>query len=531
MITGLILACMLLPAHAGVARAEVIEQSHVQPIIRIQSGRLAGSHENNVEVYRGIPYAAAPIGDLRWHAPMDFPAWEGIRPATQFGPACPQPFNLLFADCGEQSEDCLFLNVWTPDHEAQGLPVLVYIHGGAFQYGSSTQQVYDGSAFAGRGVVVVTINYRLGVFGFLAHPSLSAENERHTSGNYALLDQLKALQWVHDNVSAFGGDPARVTLMGESAGSVSICALLSSPLAEGLFQGAIAMSGGAPEKLRDLHHERNGLASMEEIGDQWARKVMQRLELRDFNALRSVPWESLQGRGELETLRSVYDLSSMMSMDDSICIDGYVLPESPAEIIRLGRQWPVPLITGSLAHEGGMFTMGLKFRDIQHYQSTLANIFGAQAPLAESLYPADDPEYAVQQLTQFISDGFATGARALARDMSVVQKDCWLYRFDYVSPAARLSGVGSFHGSEIPYFLGSFPLPVVYGRGSQLLGDRLGTYLLSFMRTGDPNSDGYLDWPRYNTEQDSFLLINQPMGTAVCTRAPQYALIEECRLW
>jgi para-nitrobenzyl esterase len=527
----LILACGLLaaacqPAHADTSRAGI-----VQPVIGIQAGRLAGLHENNVEVFRGIPYAAPPVGELRWHAPIDIEEWQGIRPATEFGAACPQPFNLLFADSGEQSEDCLYLNVWTPDHAAQGLPVLVYIHGGAFLYGSGAQRVYDGSAFAARGVVVVTINYRLGVLGFLAHPALSAENDRQTSGNYALLDQLKALQWVQDNIQEFGGDPDKVTIMGESAGSVSICALLCSPLAQGLFQGAIAMSGGAPGKLRDLHNARDGMASMEDIGEQWANRVMHKLELNEFSELRSVTWEKLQGDGDLETLRTEYDLASMMSMDDSICIDGYVLKDSPTAIFRDGKQWPVPLIAGSLEHEGGMFTMGLKFRDIDHYQSTLESIFGVKTPLAQILYPADNPDYAVQQLTQFISDGFATGARALVRDMSDVQEDCWLYRFDYVSPAARLSGVGTFHGSEIPYFLGSFPLPVVYGRGSQLLSDRLGTYLLNFIRSGDPNSEGFLDWPRYQSGDDSFLTINQPMGIAFCKRSRQYELIEQCQLW
>ena len=511
--------------------AEAAAQPDQQPVVDTVYGKVAGSREGTIEVFRGIPYAAPPVDDLRWCAPQDHAVWQGIRPATRFGPACPQPFNLLFADCGEQSEDCLYLNVWTPDHNAGSLPVLVYLHGGAFNYGSSSQKVYDGAAFSSRGAVVVTINYRLGVFGFLAHPALSAENERQVSGNYALLDQIQALHWVQDNIAAFGGDPGNVTLMGESAGSVSVCTLLCSPLARGLFHRAIAMSGGTPGRLRDLHMERMGLASMETVGSNWAQRSMHKFGLSEFNELRSVPWEQLQGSPGDYVLRTEFNLSSMMSMDDTMCIDGYVLPDSPADVFQRGEQMPVPLLTGSLAEEGGMFTMGLHFRDLGHYRSMLGSLFGPQALMAAALYPAENTDLAQLQLTQFISDGFASGARSAARNMSRIQPDCWLYRFEYESPASRISGIGAFHGSEIPYFLGSFPLEVAYGRGSHLLSDRIGTYLLAFMRTGNPNTEGYLNWPRYTARSDELMLINLPMASAVCERSQQYDLIDQSALW
>ncbi|MCB1216179.1 carboxylesterase family protein [bacterium] len=492
---------------------------------------LQGFESGDMEVFLGVPYAQPPIGKLRWREPQPAQSWEGIRTAVEFGPACPQPANLLFADAGKQSEDCLYLNVWTADHSALNQPVLVYLHGGAFIYGSGSQQAYDGSALAARGLVVVTLNYRMGALGFLAHPELSASSPTLTSGNYGLLDQLAALRWVRNNISAFGGDPGNVTLMGESAGAVSVCTLMSSPLSNGLFQRAIVMSGGAPGRLRNLASERNGLPSMEALGEAWAEKRMQDLGLSDFNELRNVPWQSIQGSGIAGIGPRDFDIVDMMSMDGTICIDGYLLHDSPAEIFGKGQQLPVPVMCGSLRNEGAMFTLGLRFRNIQQYHGLLERIFGPRLDLATELYPASDTDLALLQLSTFISDGFGAGVRNVARSTEAAGNPAWLYRFDYVNPLARLTGIGTFHGSEVPYFFGAFPVPAAYGKGSQLMSRRISDYLEAFARTGNPNGTGNLEWPEYDPAEETILQINLPMSQGSVERTRQYDLISESGLW
>ena len=522
------LSCLLLFPLSAMAQED---ETPSGPVVEIAQGKLQGTSNEISQLFLGVPYAAAPIGDLRWKAPQAAPGWDDIRPAVEFGPSCPQPFNLLFADVGEQSEDCLYLNVWTPDVEQRDLPVIVFIHGGAFRYGSASQSVYDGSAFAAKGNVVVTFNYRLGVLGFLAHPELSDESDTGSSGNYGLLDQIAALKWVEENIRQFGGNPGNVTLMGESAGAVSICVLMSSPLAEGLFDKAIVMSGGAPDRLRLLDSPRNGLQSMQEIGENWVSRNLDRLGLEGFPALRSVDWKEIQGSGNVSPMRTDFDIVNMMSMDDSICIDGYVLQESPAEVFAAGRQARIPVMAGSLRNEGGMFTLGLRFRSLNQYENMMAGIFGIHASLAVNLYPATDTELALSQLTSFISDGFGAGAREIVGSMQAIGAESWLYRFDYESPAARLTGVGTFHGSELPYFFGTFPIKLAYGRGSELLSERIGDYLCNFARSGNPNADGLLDWPQFDDETEALMQINLPMSAGTVERSAQYDLIEQSGLW
>ncbi|MEZ5338466.1 MAG: carboxylesterase family protein [bacterium] len=502
-----------------------------EPLVSTASGTLQGFMSGDVEVFLGVPFAQPPVGELRWREPQPLKSWEGIRTALEYGPACPQPANLLFADAGESSEDCLYLNIWTAGHSQRRQPVIVYLHGGAFIYGSGSQQAYDGAALAARGIVVVTLNYRLGALGFLAHPELSAQSPTHTSGNYGLLDQLAALRWVRDNISAFGGDPGNVTLMGESAGAVSVCTLMSSPLSSGLFQQAVVMSGGAPGRLRNLSSQRNGLASMESLGEDWAAQRMQRLGLHDFSELRQVPWQSLQGAGIAGIGPRDIDIVDMMSMDGTICIDGYLLQDSPAEIFRSGKQLPVPVMCGSLRNEGAMFTLGMRFRNMQQYEGVLERIFGPRLDIATELYPAADTNMALAQLSTFISDGFGAGVRNVARSTDSAGNAAWLYRFDYVNPLARLTGIGTFHGSEVPYFFGSFPVPAAYGRGSELLSSRLGDYLESFARTGNPNGSDNLEWPAYDQSQEALLQINLPMSRGAVERTRQFDLISESGLW
>lgn len=248
------------------------------PTTRIQSGQVSGTilgGQKGVHVFKGIPFAAPPVADLRWKPPQPVKAWEGVRACTEFGPACPQPkVPIISTDITQLSEDCLHLNVWTPaKRSGTGRPVMVWIHGGGFGIGATCQTWFNGESLARQGVVIVTINYRLGPFGFLAHPLLSQESEQRVSGNYGLLDQIAALQWVKRNIAAFGGDPNCVTIFGESAGAASVCHLLVAPLAKGLFHRAIAESGGARAPIRHLREKWYGKEPMEAVGSYVAKEL------------------------------------------------------------------------------------------------------------------------------------------------------------------------------------------------------------------------------------------------------------------
>jgi para-nitrobenzyl esterase len=249
------------------------------PAAKTSTGPITGEERDGVRSFKGIPFAALPVGELRWKPPQQTPPWTEPRACVEFGPACPQQGKDLYGPVGEMNEDCLYLNVWTPATE-DGVgrrPVMFWIHGGGFLFGSGGKPVYDGAELAKRGgVVVVTCNYRLGPFGFLAHPALTAESPQHTSGNYGLLDQIAALQWVQQNIGAFGGDPGCVTIFGQSAGGVSVCALMASPLAKGMFHRAIVHSGSAPGNLHDR-------AAMESLGVEFAK----RLGTDDLKAMRA----------------------------------------------------------------------------------------------------------------------------------------------------------------------------------------------------------------------------------------------------
>src|SRR5499426_666533 len=261
--------------------------------VRVDGGLISGSVVDGVRSYKGIPFAAPPVGELRWKAPQPVAGWEGVREVNDFGPDCPQaPYpqsSLYYSAPRKQSEDCLYLNVWTAAKAGEKRPVMVWIHGGALTRGSGATRAYDGTALAKKGVVLVTINYRLGPLGYLAHPELTAESAHHASGNYGVLDQIAALQWVKKNIAAFGGDANRVTIFGESAGSWSVNALVASPLAKGLFHRAIGQSGGSFGPGTYLKEDRNGLTSAEKIGAAFAKAA----GADSIRALRSLPAEKI----------------------------------------------------------------------------------------------------------------------------------------------------------------------------------------------------------------------------------------------
>lgn len=335
------------PATTASAPTTVAPRGPSRPTspVDTSAGPITGEEQDGVRSFKGIPFAAPPVGELRWKPPQAVEPWATPRACVKFGPACPQRGKDLFGPVGEMSEDCLYLNLWTPAKSAEDkLPVMFWIHGGGFMFGSGGKACYDGAELARRGrVVVVTCNYRLGPFGFLAHPALTAESPNHASGNYGMMDQVAALQWVQKNITEFGGDSGCVTIFGQSAGGVSVCALMASPLAKGFFHRAIVHSGSAPGNL----HER---AAMEALGEEFAR----RLGTDDLKAMRA--------KSTSEALAAAKKGSGRVGegTQDHLSIDGYVLPESLRTVFAEGRQHNVPLMAGTTKDEGSLFLAGEK---------------------------------------------------------------------------------------------------------------------------------------------------------------------------
>lgn len=492
--------------------------------VDLTSGPITGAKERvqnqDIWIFKGIPYAAPPVGDLRWRAPQPVASWTEPRACSEYGPSCPQsgsagPFSLESLSVGQTSEDCLYLNVWTPaESPDDGLPVMVWIHGGAFETGSGSMGVYDGRDLAARGVVVVTINYRLGPFGFLAHPALSAESEQGASGNYGLLDQIQALTWVRDNIAAFGGDPQRVTVFGESAGAISILHLMVSPLADGLFQRALPQSG-------ILLDEGFGVSTARtlEQAEAEGREYVSALGLDDGDDVLA----QMRAKTTEELLATADRISAQAPLVEQGLVwtpvaDGYVLAELPSALWAQGEQMAVPLLIGSNADEGNAFLSGLEV-SAEEYEQTMQHIFGEYADEALALYPigpgGDTPTSLSRMLTEI---GFASTARFAAAQVSSAGTPAFLYQFTRV-PLKNLNPLGAFHAVEIPYVFGNLDMFAGLGRVEDTdyqLSDTIMGYWTRFAATGDPNGGGAPDWPLYDPDLD----LHQQLGDEVSQAGP-----------
>lgn len=487
------LAPLLVLVLAATARAE--------DVVALDAGAVSGTVATRegaapVRVYKGIPFAKPPVGPLRWRPPERPAPWEGVRACTDFGPACPQPDVPLFQVPGPRSEDCLYLNVWTaaPDAEAKR-PVMVWIHGGSYLFGAGSQPIYDGEALARRGVVLVTINYRLGPFGFLAHPALSAESGRG-SGAYGLLDQIAALEWVKRNIAAFGGDPGRVTIFGESAGGGSVTALLVSPLAKGLFHRAIAQSGVVfAQPLRDAGP---GKAPAEPAGERFAAKLGCEGE-GALAALRAKSAEELLAAAEL-------DLNPFGEGDYSFgpVVDGVVLPRDPAEL--LDAQHDVPLLLGSTADEGTIFVaMNPAGATKASFERAVEPFFREHTGRVLALYPVTKDAEARRALATLIGDAFFIAPlRAFARARAGLSSKTFMYHFTYAPPRARMFGLGAHHAVELPYVFETLP-PAEAKDADRALASAVAAAWVRFAATGDPNGEGLPAWPAYSAERDEHL--------------------------
>ena len=489
-------------------------------VVTIASGRVRGMEADGVRAYLGIPFAAPPVGKLRWAPPAPVQPWDDILDATEFGPACPQPPGAVGGGVGPMDEDCLRLNVWTAAGPAGApRPVMVWIHGGGFHSGSASQATYDGAALARSGVVLVSINYRLGALGFLAHPALSAESPQHASGNYGILDQIAALRWVQANVRAFGGDPGNVTIFGESAGAVSVCALMCTPLAQGLFHRAIAQSGAAPARLRYRDKAQPGLDSMEAAGVLFARRLGVEDGPGALDALRAKSWQDVLG-----ATRPSSGLAGA-GTQDNLSVDGYVLQEPPGVTFARHAQANVPFMIGTCADEGTIFTPAARIGGVEKYRLLVRALFGPRSNEVLARYPAQDAASARGAFARIVGDTFVLSARSLARDVAPRQPDTYLYQFTHVSAWARRVGIGCHHAAELPYVFHAAP-PWGFSADDEALSLDIIGYWTRFAATGDPNGADSTRWPRYEQEKDEHLVLDVPVQVGRELRKEQCDFLE-----
>jgi para-nitrobenzyl esterase len=476
--------------------------------VHTESGAVEGTAAAvpGVRAFRGLPYAAPPVGELRWKAPQPVAPWKDVRQATAFGPRCPQV--RIFADMvfrDEPSEDCLYLNVWAQE-TAKGQPVMVWIHGGGFVTGSASEPRQDGERLAARGVVVVGINYRLGVLGFLSHPELTKESGRGASGNYGLLDQIAALQWVKRNIAAFGGDPANVTIFGESAGSFAVSALMASPLSQGLFHRAIGESG-AFFTAGEATLAPRPLAASEGAG----QKLAAALGAESLAALRARPAD--------EVLKAAMADREVRFGPN---LDGYVLTEVAYVTFAAGRQSHVPLLAGWNADEIRMaVTLNPKKPTAQDFTEQTRTRFGPDAEAVLKAYPAASDAEALESAAALGSDmfiGYATW-KWIEVHAQTGHAPVFRYSFDRdipVPPDHKVNGVpatrqdiGARHAGEIEYVFGALDSlkDVPWEPVDRQLSDQMMSYWTNFARSGDPNGPGLPKWPAY-AEKDGYPVLH-----------------------
>jgi len=440
------------------------------PQVTIAQGALTGASTDGVDAYKGIPFAAPPVGELRWRAPQPAPHWKGARDATAFGPACLQhPTEGLMVRANlPLSEDCLTLNIWTPQARAAKLPVMVWIHGGGFTQGASSIPRYDGAALARHGVVLVSINYRLGRLGFFALPALAAEHPNEPSGNYGLLDQIAALKWLRDNIAAFGGDPKNITIFGESAGGVSVEALMTSPPAKGLFAKAISESGGtfgAPS-LSQAQTDAQALATKFNATGPDALKT-----------LRALPGDQIVGGGDDE-------LGPM--------IDGQVLPEDVAAAFAKGHFAALPFLAGTNSNEGVLLGDG---SNAGWLDKSLGDRLGAVRALYERDGKLSDDQF---HRLVFSDEFFAGPTAAFAATVSRGGAPAYVYRFGILTDLARRRGQSDVgHGGEMVFVFGFGPLAAFAPPQDNAASAMIQAYWTNFAKTGDPNGGGLPVWPKF----------------------------------
>lgn len=496
---------LIVSAAAAILSFTLASQSFADtaPRVNAPAGMLTGITEGSLDVFKGIPYAQPPVGPLRWEPPSPLPRWSATKDATEFGPACFQPESKIRSVYSggptlPMSEDCLTLNIWAPAH-AHKAPVFFWIYGGALWSGSSREALYDGTRLAQQGVVVVTINYRLGVLGWLAHPELSAESPLGISGNYGLLDQIAALRWVKDNITAFGGDPSNVTIAGESAGGLSVMYLMASPQARGLFAKAIAESAYMVS-TPDLKRSKYGMPSAEATGE----KLMATLHAPDIAALRAMDAQKLT----TEAAAAFFPPFG--------AVDGHVLPDQLVTVFDKGEEARVPILAGF--NEGEIRSLRILAPPVPasaaDYEKSIRAKYGDLADAFLKLYPSSNMQESIWATTRDALYGWT--AEKLVRDQTAIGQPSYLYLFDHGYPAMDDAGLHAFHASEAPYVFGTFnglppnwPKPPATAEEEKLSDAMIG-YWTSFARTGKPRAATEPDWPAYDSTAAYMHFVSAP---------------------
>ena len=453
--------------------------------VQLDSGAVEGAASDAdpaVQVFRGIPYAAPPVGELRWQPPGAVAGWDGVRDATEFSGVCPQGPGLaqmMGVALPDPSEDCLYLNVWSGSvGKDAALPVMVWIHGGGLSLGWAHQRLYDGMRLAQEGVVLVSINYRLGALGFLSHPLLGGESG--ASGNYGLMDQIAALEWVQRNVAAFGGDPGNVTIFGESAGGTSVYALLAAPASDGMFHRAIAQSAWVTDG--NFLPMARAVAS----GGGWVKQHF--ADADSAEKLRAI---------EADALVAAQD----QGFNIAVATGDDFMPEHPQAIFEAGKQMNVPLVAGTNTDEGTMFVDALPFETVDAYKAAITGMFPAHAESILALYPAANDAALFQVKNQIIADTwFAQATRNMLAGWEQVSSPAWRYHFSRRSTAMPM--LGAAHAAEIAYVFNNLTPPTAEQEVDQALAEAMIQYWVQFAATGDPNGEGLPQWPAYEAGSD-----------------------------
>lgn len=485
---GLVLLLTLFNHGAFSQRSKAADGSLLK--VKVTGGVIEGDEAGGIRSFKGIPYAQPPVGELRWRAPQPVKGWKGVLSTKKFGPKPMQSLSYsdMISRSEGMSEDCLYLNVWTPAGPAgDGLPVLVYFHGGGFVCGDGSEVRYDGESMAGKGIVMVTVNYRLGVFGFLAHPELSREASYHASGNYGLLDQLAALNWVHENIAAFGGDPSKVTIAGQSAGSISVSIQMASPLAKGLFRSAIGESGSVLGAFSPL-----SLADAEQNG---------------------VKFEGTAGAGSLAGLRKMpakelLDLSTRPggAYRTGPVIDRYFLPDSPQVIYSRGKQSDIPLLAGWTSAEIGYNgVLGKDAPTVENFKKAVQGLYGERAPDLLKVYSAPQDEDVPQVAAELAGDRFIAYSTWKWIDIHGKTNGFPVYRYLYAHPLPEAGTSaetkakafrGAPHSSDIAYALGNLRLikNLPWTANDYKVSETMQGFFANFIKTGNPNGPGLPQW-------------------------------------
>ncbi len=551
MTTTLLPGCMLMsgrffrrrPMYFPILLASVLAvPGMAQEQVKTANGVIEGTEHDGIRSFKGIPFAAPPVGDLRWQPPQPPQNWSGVRKTDKFGPRAMQlpVFGDMNFRSDGMSEDCLYLNVWTPVAPGKSkLPVLVYFYGGGFIAGDGSEPRYDGESMARKGLVTVTVNYRLGLFGFFAHPDLTKESREHASGNYGLLDQHAALEWVHKNIAAFGGDPKRVTIAGESAGSSSVSAQMASPLSKNLFAGAIGESGSIiglfpPTSLAEA--ETNGVKLAAKLGVGATPTLAE---------LRKIPAQELMQAADKAGGRRFGPI-----------VDGYFLPVSPLQIFEAGRQMHVPLLAGVNSEESGFSAvLGSNQPTVKNYRAALNRLYPGKADMIFKLYPATNENEVKDMAQALASDRFISYSTWRWADLATWtgKHPTYYYLYAHPRPAMRsemgnavpglAGGVitnappadhpqppahGAAHSAEIEYALGNLDSNQVFAWTSEdhQISQVMQSYFANFVKSGDPNGPGLPAWPELARDERLIIDLN-PRPEVVSYLRARYEFLEQ----